>query len=430
MKFKIKKSILLKALGFAYKPVLAVVDESLPLYVKSIHITATKNEVSFYGTNSDTLFGYTVKTKADCCEIEKTGKCLLYAKTFFSILKKYTGDDWVECEIKENSVIDYENGSVDTLHNFIVQYKKSRQNLGCDLNFEWPVEKLKIKEISNSFNIPSEIFSDAVNRVLFACGNNSERMDLKNLCIQISDKKIYFVATSGPNLAVYESSSDSFQENKQILIRKDAIPSDKKLLDDKHDIVFYFGLNYKKNDMIQISHNVGDDSFDIYAKPIRIKGPNKKYFPNWEALYESRLSGVPLASVSKTDLYESLDRLCVVSPFFCVFSILDNIISFSGGTQEKIQSINCNFYEAIENVISNKNITLCLNSSMFRDSIKNINGKTIDITLITLDMNGSQLIQMSSKEDPGFVFILNTLREEINEEHELSEETNDEEVPF
>lgn len=423
MKFKIKRTLLNKALSFAYKPILSASDESLPMYVKSVYIEASKKSIGFFGTNLDTLYAYNIEAKNDQCEIEKEGKCLLYAKTFFTLLKKYSGDDWVECETFDNEII---NGQ-EALHNFKVKYKRSNQSLGCELNPKWPADKLKLKNLDNSFKIKSNVFVDSVGRVLFACGNNPERADLRNLCIEFSNNKIFFVATSGPNLAVYESSSEYQQQNKRMLIRKEAIPTEKKILNEENDIVISFGTNSMKNEIIHISHKINGDSFDIYAKPIKIKGPDGNDFPNWENFYNSRLSGVRLASVSKKELYEVLDRLCIVSPYFCSFSIVEKEIVFSAGTHEKIESINCDFNESIVADLTENKKSLCINSSMFRDSVKNINGEIINLYSISLP-NGASLIYMNSNEDVNFSFILNTLREEyIEEEEGIMEEY---EVPF
>jgi len=427
MKFRIKRQLLNKALSFAYKPILSVGDESLPLYVKSVCIEVSNKKISFYGTNLDTLYAYNVEVKKDECEVERVGKCLLYAKTFFTLLKKYAGDDWVDCEIVQNDVADYEKEEYNVVHSFNVKYKKSNQSLGCELKFEWPADKLKIKDINNSFKIPSSIFVDSVGRVLFACGNNPERADLRNLCVQFSGNKIFFVATSGPNLAVYESTSEYQQQEKRMLLRKDAIPSDKKLLNEDKEISISFGTNSKKNEVIYINHDLGGDSFDIYAKPIRINGPDGNDFPNWRMLYDARLTSIKLATTSRKDCYDVLDRLCVVSPSFCIFSIVNDEISFSGGTHEKIQSTNCNFNESLTSTTF-KNNMICINSTMFRDSVKNIKGDTLSIASLNLE-NGASLVQLSSPEDPDFVFLLNTLREEAEEEVEALYE-EEEEVPF
>lgn len=399
MKFSIKKSIFIKALSFACEPILSGSGDNLPDYVKNLKINVTADKISFSGTNLDILFVYSIN-KGESCNIETSGKCLLYIKTLLTILKKFKGDDFVDCYIVQNENIEQQS-------KFVVKYKNSIQELPCYLKFEYPADSLKINKVVNAVKYPAKNFIESYNKVMFACGQNFYRFDLRNLCIEFVDEKVFFVGTSGQNIAIHESNCKMIdQPNNQILLRKDAIPTDKKVYDQENDIAFSFGFNKKDNKVIYITHNTTDGLIEIFARPI-----DKKY-PEWQKFHAMKKNGVKFISFDKKEFIDVIDRIAIVSPLVvCLYVNEDNKICFSGASGDKL---NCDIYEYLDGTSYIKNKIVYINTLMLREGIKNISGDNIEINII--ENENSVLLDISGDEDKDFIYMLNTIKQGESEE--------------
>lgn len=398
MKFQIRKTLLIKALGFAYEPVFTGSGESLPDYVKNVRIVVTKNSIVFSGTNLDILFVYSINQSDDNLIIDSPGKCLVYVKSLFTILRKLKGDDLIDCELFVE-----EEDKHDSLSKFIVRYKSTVQELPCQLKFDYPADALKIKDVTNAIKYPIKDFFDSYAKIAFACGQNFYRYELKNFAVDFIDDKVYFVGSSGLNVAIFESPLKiPNQPTEQLLLRKDAIPLDKKNYNEDGDIAISFGVNKRGNQILYINHDLGDSFFEIYARPI------DKPYPNWRVFQDPSNDRSEFAVFDKKELIDVIDRIQSVSPMVInLYTESSTSVRFGGGSTDKY---NCDIYETMDAEVSNVGKSLYINTVLLRDGVKNIKAEKIHVQLVMIGSNEILRITGDDGSD-GFTYFLNTLQQ-------------------
>lgn len=147
-------------------------------------------------------------------------------------MKKFKGDDFVECDIVQNENIEQQS-------KFVVKYKNSIQELPCYLKFEYPADSLKINKVVNAVKYPAKILLSLIIRLCLPAVKIFIDLILEICALNLLMEK-YFVGTSGQNIAIHESNCKMIdQPNNQILLRKDAIPADKKYMIKKMTLLFF-----------------------------------------------------------------------------------------------------------------------------------------------------------------------------------------------
>lgn len=423
MKFGIRKELILKALDFAYMPVLVGHENVMSSNTAtSLFIEAKKDCVSFYGTNLDTLHTYTIQSEEGDCKVYETGKMSISVKNFLGILKKYKGDDIVEFELKKKSVMlsfeEFEEELEGELESFTceIRYRKSIQKIDASGSSKFPLNKLIIKEESESFELPLREFYDSFEKVWFACGNLIDRPILKNICIEWEDSDIYFVASSGFDVAIYktELSSDFSHIPSQILINKNVLLTEKKYLNPEHPLIIRYGVNIKGKKLFAIEHSPSHlEKFQIFVKLPVLDENNETEYPNWRRFLEGNSQKV--AVFNRKDSIETLARVISVAPKIFLLSILDDEIRFSGITAD---GSSLSLQESLSLEESHKNIMLSLNPDMFRNGLRFVNSKAVNLNV--MEIGGNRMIHISADDDPGYNYY-QCLVEEVDDEEEDDE---------
>lgn len=421
MKFKIRKELAIRALDFAYMPILVghenVMSDDT---ATSLFIEAKKDCVVFYGTNLDTLHVYTVQASEGDCEIPEPGKMSLSIKSFLGILKKYKGDDIVEFTLKTKQIMlasdEFDEEVEDQLETFVceIRYKKSIQKLDANGDVKFPLNKLIIKKETESFQLPLKEFYDSFEKVWFACGNMIDRPILKNICIEWEDNNIYFVASSGFDVVIYktELSSDFSHLPSQILINKNVLLTEKKYLNSDNPMSIIYGENIKGKDLFAIEHSPSNvEKFQIYIKLPILDENSETDYPNWRKFLDNKVDKI--AVFNRKDTIETLARIVSISPKIFLLSILNNEIRFSGVTPD---GASLSIQESLSLEESHQNIMLSLNPEMFRNALRFMNSKTVSLNL--LEINGNRMINLSSDDEPGYVYYQCLVEEVLEEECE------------
>lgn len=430
MKFKIKRNLLINALNFSSSPIINSSDSGLAPYVKNVYLEVFKDKLVFNGTNSDVLFCYQINSDGENCIIEEKGNCLLYGKTFLSIVKKYSGDEFVSFSLSLND--QQSEGESDVAGFLEIKYKKSTQRIACEPNFHYPKDKLVISTPVNEFKISSQVLLSSLDNVLFACGNDPHRPDLRNICVEFLDDKVYFIGTSGPNVSVYSIPNISVagsNTNNSFLLRKDILTLDNKLFNLNNSTAIVTGKNKMGNDIVSIQHDTGSGRIDVYAKPI------DRPFSNWKIIYEAKNLG-EVVSLPRREFLEVLDRLTLISPslFILYAKNEDEVDLFASSTNKSTTDIS-DFQETIKPNNLFQKYMISLNTTLLRDNVKHMVGDEIIISMIEVDAGNGDLIKLIKCHNnfmENYDFFLCIAEDEEDEEESIDDEVevDDGEVPF
>lgn len=415
-KFKVKKDILLNALSFTSIPLLSSNTDNVPEIVKNIYINCEKDHITFFGTNLKMLYEYTIQKEDEILEIDNIGKCLLYSKNLYNLIKKYSQNTWVNFEYKTDK--NPHNPSEEI--NFVeITIGKSNQKIFCNNDSSYDISVFDLNTINNTIEINSSSFLQSIDKVLSTCGKNIDRYELFNICLQQHNKQLYFVSSSGFSLAVCNFDFEESKLNEQFLIRKDMIITDVKYYDVKNNITLTFGENnkYKNKKLISIEHCSGNQKFKIISTPIDL------VFPAWEKFIETTEDNNRI-SVPKSDFLSILDRVYTLSPNFIILKSEDDKVLCSAHSQESIKTNNCNYVEEIDHLDNSLKGTFCVSTTLLKDGLKKINGDVIDFYL--LNINGNNIMKIYSSINPSYKFFIGLIEESsIEDEEENKEQEED-----
>lgn len=418
MKFKIRKNVLDNALSFVESPLLSGGGDDLPDIVKNIFIVCEKENVIFYGTNLKTMFSYSVKTEdVEKIVVETPGECLLLSKSVSKLVKKHSDDQWVTFDLKKAK-------NKDEANIVNIRVSKSSQKVLCAVKVDYPKDVLTIKNEKSNASIPASVYVEAVNNVFFACGKDSQRYDLFNICIEFNEDNLYFVAGSGPNLAVYKAllATPIVSGNNQFLINKDIIIRDTKYFNMQEGFVnVIVGQNSKGKEIIAFRHTNKDETIQIFSNIINLD------FPNWKGIYNIAQTDNKL-SVPKKDFVDVLERILIVSPKSVSLQSLaeSNIINICSDDEESVANNNCHYEEEVETIYNNINDSKYFNTKLLCEGMKKIPGDVIDLELYSSNERIS-IIKVYSVSYPSYSYFLSALPGKANDDYEYTEEEDGEE---
>jgi len=418
MKFKIRKNVLDNALSFVETPLLSSGGDDIPDIVKNVFIVCEKEAVTFYGTNLKTMFSYSIKTEdIEKVLVETPGECLLLSKSVSKLVKKHSDDQWVTFDLKKGK--NKEEANVVN-----IRVSKSSQKVLCAVKVDYPKDILTIKNESSNASIPASVYVEAVNNIFFACGKDSQRYDLFNICIEFNENSLFFVAGSGPNLAVYNAnlSTPIVSGNNQFLINKDIIIRESKYFDMQNGYVnIIVGKNIKEKDIISFKHTNKDEVIQIFSNIINLD------FPNWKGIYNIPPTDNKL-SVAKKDFVDVLERILIVSPKSVSLQSLSesNIVNICSDDEESVANNNCHYEEEVETIYNSINDSKYFNTKLLSEGLKKILGDVIDLELYSSDERVS-IIKAYSNSFPAYSYFLSALPGKANDDYEYSEEESEEE---
>ncbi len=427
MKFQIKKETLQDALSFVSQPIIQSQDETLSPSVRSVFVRCTETEIEFFGTNLKIMFTNKISSNDDLVKIDDPGECLIYSKSLLQLIQKFSSDVWVSFDSEKVKTAD---GSSYTLMK--VTCKSSEHKIQCGNVEEYPLKSLTISKEENTVSLDGGKYLEAIRKISTTCGRDPARYDLYNLCLEFDkkDQKLYFVGSSGFNLAVF-SVENEVEEDKQLLLRKDVLVVDPKYYNADNSVEIIFGKNALKNDLLSVRHKIDDSrTFQIFAVPIM------ENFPNWKLIYNAEPKEGKIV-VGKKTLSDSLDRVRIVSPFlFILNAAKPNKIELAADSENSKMG-NSKYKEEVEVSEQSLNCMNLMNTTLLRESLLKIPGDIVELRIINLGKTSLfKVLSPSLSSYQYFQAIIDDSVEEDEQEEEYSEEVerdflnSDEEVPF
>ena len=213
------------------------------------------NELTVSATDLET----TMTTKLPV-QTEEDGEVAIPAKQVLEILKSLPDQP---CTFKVNSTLTIE-----------VAYDNGKSKMVGFSGDEFP--KLPKVENKSTINISGDIISKAINRTLFAAGNDELRPAMSGVFCQFENNEIIFVATDAHKLVRYKRTDATASDSSQFILPKKALNMLKANLKGDEKITLEYNESnavFKFNDIVLVCRLI-DGKYPNYEAVIPKENPN------------------------------------------------------------------------------------------------------------------------------------------------------------
>ncbi|MFI5219159.1 MAG: DNA polymerase III subunit beta [Bacteroidia bacterium] len=255
MKFIVSSSALLKQLH----AISGVLNANTPLPILDNFLFEIKNgDLTISGSDLETTITTRIKV-----ESKESGKIAIPARILLETLKTFP-EQPLTFSIKEKSF------QVEMSSDF-GKYKLTGQD-----GEEFP--KVPVVEKSSSIELPSDVLAEAINKTVFATGNDDLRPVMSGVFCQLSEDNITFVATDAHRLVRYRR-NDTKSNNtasfiipkKPLHLLKTSLPSETvKVKIDYNEANAFFSF-----DNMNLICRLIDGRYPNYEAVIPLENPNK-----------------------------------------------------------------------------------------------------------------------------------------------------------
>lgn len=226
MKFKIRKSILLKGLTL----IQGVIEKkkTLPI-LANVLIEAKDNIVTLIAT--DLEIG--IKSKFES-EVIENGKITVSAKKLFEIVKELS-DSLIEIESKDNNWIELKCGN-------------AKFNIVALPPDEYP--NINNGENTNNLEVNSKIIKDLIDKTFYSISTDESKYNLNGLFIHNVNNNIRVISTDGHRLSLFQTDIEASNQNilnKGVIIPRKGIIELKKITEDDNDKLT---INFSDNNIV------------------------------------------------------------------------------------------------------------------------------------------------------------------------------------
>jgi DNA polymerase III subunit beta len=232
------------------------------------------NELEISATDLET----TMITKLEV-QSEEDGAVAVPAKLVLEVLKSLPDQP---CTFKVNG----ENHKVE------ISYDNGRSEMSGFNGAEFP--KLPKIENQSTINISGEIVSNAINRTLFAAGNDELRAAMSGVYCEFSDNEIIFVATDAHKLVRYKRNDAKSTDSSDFILPKKPLNMLKANLSGKEDI--------------KLEYNQSNAVFTFNELKLVCRLIDGKY-PNYEAVIPKENPNV--LTIDRLQLLNSIKRVSI-----------------------------------------------------------------------------------------------------------------------
>ena len=306
-------------------------------------------------------------TMSTCIKVNTTdnGKITIPAKLLLETLKTFSSQPLTFLINESNYAIEInsENGI----------YKLSGQNAD-----EFP--KTPTVSSSSSSSINSTKFVNAINKTLFACGNDELRPVMSGMLCELSAEKICFVGTDAHKLVKHIRNDFSFESNSSFILPKKPLTLLKNILTEDLDL--------------KIEYNETNAMFIFDSTKVICRLIDGKY-PNYEAVIPKENPNK--LTISTSELLNSIKRVSIYA------NKTTHQIRFSiKGSELQISSEDLDFANQAEERLScqyiGQDMEIGFNSKFMIEMLNNIGSKNISLEMSAPNRAGI-ILPLDGQED-------------------------------
>lgn len=212
MKFKCEKSSLQEAISISQK---AVTGKSTIPVLEGIYISASKNEITLIGSDTD----LSIETKLNG-EVIEDGRIVVDSKIFGEIIRKLPNDE-IEISTLENNAIE------------IICQKSAFTLIHMNADDYPSLPSISENEI---FSVSQSILRNMIKGTIFAIAQDETRPVLTGVLFEVKDKKLNLVALDGYRLALKSEAVDTENIISSVIPGK-TLSEVSKILEESEEIV-------------------------------------------------------------------------------------------------------------------------------------------------------------------------------------------------
>lgn len=338
MKFKVRQKDLVKHINIAQRGIssrttLQILDGILIQTLNNkLKLTATDLEIS-------------IETFVDA-DIQIEGSIVANSRIFGDIIRKLP-DSIIEVEVKDANInIKCENSEFNILGNYAVDYP------------DLPIILQK-----DSFNMPMDLFKDAIRQTVFATSQDETRPTLSGVLLDISNNNISFVALDGYRLSLRKAHTNSDLDLKLIIPGR-TLNEINKILDDREE-------------NIELSAAPGHVLFNIGDTVVYSRLLEGQFFNYKDIIRNDHKSKV---IVNRRDFQNALERASLLAR-----EEKANLIKLSIVDDNVIIKSNSEIGDVFERLLSKKdgeNLNIAFNSRYILEGIKIIDSEEIQLNFM------------------------------------------------
>ncbi len=277
MNFKIKQNILNKHLNYVIK---GISNKNLIPILNCIKLELNEEGLYLTSTNNDLA----IKTFIEKSEIEtitNPGIIVIPGKYFSEIIKKLP-----------NEIITIEEVLEEKINIFT---KNSSFYLNCNKTSDYPLIDLELSD--NPITLNKTVFKNLINQTIFAVSTDEERPALTGLNIEINSNKLKCIGTDSYRLSSKEIDINSSLKNINIIIPSKNLHELIKIISENDELLKF-----------HIFNNYVIFEFDTIIFMSRLINATFPTIPILD-LENFKIK----INVSKTDLYNSIDRASLLA---------------------------------------------------------------------------------------------------------------------
>lgn len=338
MKFKVRQRDLSKHINIAQRGIssrttLQILDGILIETLNDkLKLTATDLEISI-----ETFIN---------AEVQEEGSIVANSRIFGDIIKKLP-DALIEVEVKDNNInIKCENSEFNILGNYAVDYP------------DLPIILQK-----DNFNIPMDLFKNAIRQTVFATSQDETRPTLSGVLLEINNNNISFISLDGYRLALRKAYTNSNVDLKMIIPGRTLNEINKILEDREEDIMLSSAPGH-------VLFNIGDTI--VYSRLLE-----GQFFNYKDIIRNDHKTNV---IVNKKEFQNALERASLLAR-----EEKANLIKLSIVDDNVIIKSNSEIGDVFERLLSNKDgedLNIAFNSRYILEGIKIMDSEEIRLNFM------------------------------------------------
>ncbi len=327
---KLSKAVNIVQKGISSKTTLPILD--------GILIETKDNSIKLTGTDLD----IGIETHVEANIIEK-GSIVINSKLFGEIVRKLPNTP-VDIEVKEN--------------NMNIVCEKTEYNLIGNPANEYPELPTLINQLT--FNMPKDLFKDAVQKTVFATTQDETRPILTGVLLEIMNNRASFVALDGYRLALKSVNVDCPEDVKIVIPSRTLNELTKILEDDEEDL--------------KITLAPGHIIFDVGETLVFSRLLEGQFLNYRDIIRDEHNTKV---NVNRKNLQDGLERASLLAK-----EEKANLVKLNIGENKIIIKSNSEIGNAHEEVfidLEGKDLDIAFNSRYILDGIKAINSENVEL---------------------------------------------------
>ncbi len=338
MKFKVRQRDLSKHIniaqrGISSKTTLQILDGILIETLNDkLKLTSTDLEISI-----ETFIN---------AEVQEEGSIVANSRIFGDIIKKLP-DAMIEIKVKDNNInIKCENSEFNILGNYAVDYP------------DLPIILQK-----DNFNIPMDLFKNAIRQTVFATSQDETRPTLSGVLIEINNNNISFISLDGYRLALRKAYTNTNADLKMIIPGRTLNEINKILEDREEDIILSAAPGH-------VLFNIGDTI--VYSRLLE-----GQFFNYKDIIRNDHKTRV---IVNKKEFQNALERASLLAR-----EEKANLIKLSIVDDNVIIRSNSEIGDVFERLLSNKDgedLNIAFNSRYILEGIKVMDSEEIQLNFM------------------------------------------------